>query len=537
MEEHIWTRDKAANVLFAISSLTSIPHILPIACPMAIRNRTKVHIAFMGTHATAWENIRIRNGIDESGCPVHLHDARPDYASISSTPRLAVSARAALGHLSAALQQKAVMILDEEEPYFVEALQEKASSAGLALLRLPAEGLPSLSWIAHLDATALTLVSKVSLDIVIQPQLDASASVMRLLQSIKNADYAGWALPRLIIELPNAVDSFLTSYLKNFQWPKEKLVIRHRLDARLMTTVQASMRTVEAFYPFESSESHVLLLSPDVELSAHYFQFLMYATLRYKHSQEFPELSTRMMGISLDLPSHAPDRKNLAPYEGRESKRLTLWQAPTSTAALYFGDKWAELHTFLSYRLLLDSHLAQKSPNTPTFSHEYPAYLQAMFEMMQTQGFYMLYPTFMREEGSSALTSHRELTQSPEEYVIEILEKSADTEPLKINLKAGRPLTAEEELKSLTNAEQRAFPASLVAPLVEFMSNGLPNDSSPESEVHMFSFQGELQQMAFSWSIARKAAEAFAVSVGGCTKYDDEQGDMSVAGLFCLTGT
>ncbi|OQV06898.1 hypothetical protein CLAIMM_11407 [Cladophialophora immunda] len=435
LQEHGWIRDMKGNVLFAVSDVKSVPRILPMACAMAQHNRTRVHLAFMGRHAAAWPEIRAANGIEESECNIYLHDARPDHAAQSSVSRLEVSASASLGHIHSVMQLHAVLTTEREDDYLVNALREKTSSLGLSLITLPASSQQSLSWISSLDAASLSRLDKIQIDIVIQAQPESSASLMRLLRSIKDADYSGWTLPRLTIEIPNNVDPFLARYLSNFRWPangagsESRVTIKHRLDARLMTPVQASMRTVESFYPSAASTSHLLLLSPNTELSPNYFQFLMYTLLEYGYGSQSTGLIEHLAGISLDLPRYGPDLKTKAPYGGQLAKPFTLWQAPASTAVLYFGDRWVEFHTFLSYRLFLDPELASKTKSTPTLSHEYPAWMTPMLEMMQARGYYVLYPSFMEREGLSAVTVHTELPQSPEEYIAEGNDRTLDDGP------------------------------------------------------------------------------------------------------------
>jgi hypothetical protein len=453
---------------------------------------------------------------------------------------LEVSARAVLGHIHSALQLHAVITTDIEEEYFLNAMRSKSSSLGVTPLNLPAGGLQSLSWISSLDTGSLWHFGRIQVDIVIQAQPESSASLMRLLRSIKDADYAGFQLPRLTVELPNNVDPFLASYLSNFKWPSDamgsesRLVVRHRLDARLMSPVQASMRTIESFYPLAPSTSNILVLSPNVELSSTYFQFLMYAVLEYKFGAGRRDLAAHLMGISLDLPPAAPDLNTKAPYESHLNEPLVLWQAPTSNAALYFGDRWMELHTFLSYRLLQDPELAQKTPSSPTLSHELPAWLQPVYEVMQARGYYMMYPTFMLREGSSALTVHRELAQSPEEFMMDEKAEMPGSSAAKLDLANDGTLTADAEIALLMKAEHRAFPASLITPLIQAM---VEKHGDSVSSIPLLSFNGERRDWAYSWSMAWKAAEEFAVSVGGCKNYDSDREGDTVASLFCLAAT
>ncbi|EXJ63509.1 uncharacterized protein A1O5_11558 [Cladophialophora psammophila CBS 110553] len=543
LQEPVRTRDLKGNVLFAVSDLKSVLQLLPLACSMAQHNRTRVHLAFMGRHVAAWPEIRAANGIEDLGCQIYLHDARPDHAAQSSTSRLEVSASASLGHIHSAIRLHTVVTTEIEDDFFVNALRDKTSSLGVSLITLPPGSLQSLSWISSLDAASLSQFDKVQIDIVIQAQRESSASIMRLLRSIKDADYAGWTLPRLTIELPNNVDPFLARYLSNFRWPvngagsESRLVIRHRLDGRLMTPVQASLRTVESFYPVAASTSHLLLLSSNAELSSNYFQFLMYTLLEYGYSSQATGMVPHLAGISLDLPRYGPDLKTKAPSGEQSSKPFTLWQVPASTAVLYFGDRWVEFHTFLSYRLLLDPELTSKTKSAPILSHEYPAWLLPMLEMMQARGYYVLYPSFMDREGLSAVTIHSELPQFPEEYVAEKEDQTSDNGVPKINLAGDKALTADDEIARLMRQEQKLYGNSLITPLLEATVEQQGDDFSTARDFPLASFDGEKREWGDAWMLASQFAEEFAMSVGGCASYHADQEGNTVESLFCLAAT
>lgn len=537
-------RDSRDSVLFAISSLASIQHIIPVACSMAQQNRSRVHVAFMGRQYANWNQIQAINGISGNDCPVFLHNARPDFPAHSSDNRLAISARASVGHIHTTIRLRAVLVgdTDYEDEYFVGALKEKTTSIGLSLITLPADGLGSLAWISSLDAASLNYFDKVHVDIVVQAQPESSASLIRLLRSMKDADYSGFALPRLTIELPAKVDAFLIEYLANFKWPvdgpgsESRLVIRHRIDATTISPVQASMWTVESFYPLVASESHVLLLSPGVELSTGYFQLMMYTLLEYRYAARHSGLVDRMIGLSLDLPALAPDLKTKSPWSGGHlAEPLVLWQAPNSNAAVFFGDRWMELHSFLSRRLMVDSALTRKTATSPSISHEYPAWLQPVLEMMQALDYYMLYPTFAAKENSAVVTVHRELHQSPEEYV---KAKPDDEQPLNAltELAEGQALTAEDEIKWLLRQEYRVYTDSLATQLVECVAAAQRKSNvADDITIPLISFSGEKITREDSRIVSSKFAEDFAQVIGGCVSHDPtKKGNRNVGSLFCL---
>ncbi|KEF55638.1 uncharacterized protein A1O9_08388 [Exophiala aquamarina CBS 119918] len=539
------------NVLYAISRLDSVPRILPLACTMARNNRTRVHFAFMGRQSAKWDDIKALNGFADSDCALYLHDARPDHATQSSINRLDVSARASLGHIHSAIGLSAVFVGDAsfEDEYLVDSLREKASSEGLSIIALPAGGLAGMSWISSLNARSMSYLNDISIEIIIHAHTEASANVMRLIRSIQEADYSGWSLPRVTIELPARTDPFLMHFLSKLQWPpseyasESKLVLRHRIDARPISPVQASLRTIESYYPAQLSESHLLVVSPDVELSPGYFQYLMYTLLEYRYSRQPTGSLDDVMGISLELPGVAPDRKTKSPWTALKiSDPLVLWQAPNSNACLYFGDKWVEMHTFLAQRLMSDPEMAKKSAASPVLSHDYPRWLPLVLEMMQARNYYMLYPTFAQQEHEAIATLHKELVQKPEEYMeAEHKRQHSAGEQAWGVVPEAEALTADDEIKQLLRQERRVFTDSLVATLLDQSdSRGPDHVVDPTSKIPLISFYGEQMAAAESVKDSWKFAAEFARDVGSCAGGSFEQKldkVPSIESLFCLSSS
>lgn len=551
LRDRTYALDSKGHVLFAVSNLESIPRLLPIACSMAQHNRTHVHLAFMGRQHAEWEEIQRSNGISENECKISLHDARPDFSAQSSTKRLGVGAGAALGHIHSVVQLQAVISgnTDYEDEWLVDTLQDKTTALNLSLITLPAGGLESVSWVSSLDASALKHANKVNIDIVIQSQPESSASLIRLLRSIRNADYAGWKLPRITVELPATVDPFLTKYLSKYRWPADatgsdsRLAIRHRIDASFYASFispeRAALQTIESFYPLSPSESHVLVLSSNAELAPGYFQFLMYTILEYRHASGRGILGQQLAGVSLELPAYAPDMQTKAPWEsGSLSEPLVLWQAPSSNAALYFGDRWVELHTFLTRRLQVDPGFSKKAESTPRLSHEYPAWLPNVLEMMQARGYYLMYPAFALKEGFSPVTMHHELHQLPEEYMKDAREDDdiGGQHPTPIGgLANDEPLTAADEIARLMEEEKHVHADSIVAQLLAAMeAEQRRNELADEANIPLISFRGQRVDWADARTASWKLAEDFAQSVGGCIHYDPTKKDNDgVDSLFC----
>ncbi|KAL2402546.1 hypothetical protein ABEF93_000805 [Exophiala dermatitidis] len=538
--------DHKGHVLFAVSRLESIPHILPLACSMSQNNHTHVHLAFMGRFSADWEEIRSLNGISDADCDINLHDARPDFSPQSSEKRLGVGAGASLGHIHGTLQLQAVLTGggEYEDKWLLEALKDKTTSLGISHIALPPGGPGGLSWISSLDPMSLKHFNQVHVDIVIQARPESSASLIRLLRSIKDADYTGFASPRITVELPANPDPFLVHYLSKFQWPahavgsESRVVIRRRVDASFLSPEQAALRTVESFYPLSADEAHVLLLSPKVELSPGYFQFLMHSILEYRYAPKHVKLREHLVGVSLDLPAYAPDLQTKAPFDPEAVvEPLVLWQAPSSNAALYFGDRWVELHTFLSRRIHNDPGFRKRAKSTPVLSHEYPSWLQSVLEMMQTRGYYMMYPAFALRENSSPATAHQELHQTPEEYMKEDEEKqqSSNQQLPTDRLTDDNPLTAADEIDRLMQRERRVFPDSIVDALLGAMTaHQRKGGVADESNIPLILFSGNRVDWADSKTTAWRFAEDFAESVGGCARYDStSKQNNNVESLFC----
>ncbi|KAF4610374.1 hypothetical protein G7Y89_g15744 [Cudoniella acicularis] len=413
------------NVLFAAASLKSAATLLPIACEMALRERSFVHFVLMGRDEISMDILKSVNGITKE-CKIIFHDARPDFSTESSEFRMEISTSAGFNHVNNFVHPQATLIdgSGEEEPFFLKGLKTRATGLGRTVIELPANTEQHMMWITLLDSASLSAWHKASMDIVIHAQPSASGSLMRLLDSLKKADFFSSAPPRLTIELPNQIDEPTRQYLGRFKWPPNAgdssgslLTLHHRIPQNGLTPEENSIRFLEAFWPADPFSSHVLVLSPQTELSPLFFHYLKYVLLEYRHSIAKTGMYRNFLGISLDMPStYLNDSTTFAPPTGNNSNVTPfLWQAPNSNAALYFGEKWVELHDFVA-NLLSSQH---KLP-TPTTLNEklvsktYPSWLEHVLKLMRVRGYWMLYPGL--EKTDSLANLHNELYQPPEEY-------------------------------------------------------------------------------------------------------------------------
>lgn len=121
---------------------------------------------------------------------------------------------------------------------------------------------------------------KINIDILIQAPPAASGSLIHLLKSLSAVDFSAGSVPHLTIELPHDVDRATTEFLKTFQWPPgrsrsgsqpRQLTLRHRIPRGRLTEEESSVRFLESFWPSSSKYSHVLVLSPQAQVSPQFF--------------------------------------------------------------------------------------------------------------------------------------------------------------------------------------------------------------------------------------------------------------------------
>ncbi|KAH6856542.1 hypothetical protein B0I37DRAFT_412460 [Chaetomium sp. MPI-CAGE-AT-0009] len=429
------------NVLFAAANLKSVALLLPMACQMGAELRNYVHFALVGGSGIDMEQLHAVNGIDES-CKVIFHDARPDFAETSAPERLRQSSVRALYHINNYMHPQAVIIDGSgvEEDYFLAGVRKQAPVSGMPLIELPKNAHSRLAWITKLDASSLAAWDKISIDIVIHAPPASSGGLIHLLKSLSAADFSASSTPHLTIELPHDVDRGTVEFLKTFQWPPgrsrlpslpRQLTLRHRIPRSRLTEEESSVRFLESFWPSNPKYSHVLVLSPQAQLSPRFFHYLKYSVLHYLYSGAAltQEWDSRLLGISLDLPSTLLDGSQ--PFAPPSEKGVTpfLWQAPDSNAALFTGQKWIELHGLVSH--LIDyEHKTQPPPAffaNKLVTKRYPSWLEHALKLSRARGYWTLYPS--EATARDLATVHNELYSAPEEYETELgKEAPKDTE-------------------------------------------------------------------------------------------------------------
>jgi len=456
-----------------------------------------------------------------------------------------VSVTASLEHIQTFIHPQVILVDNpsREDTFFTTALRSKAMDIGKPVIELPTDATENMMWITRLDSESLaglllcTLLYAQSLtgysawtttyvDILVQAPSGSSGSLVRLLESIENADYFGTRRPHLTIELPADIEPSTWRYLENLVWPPldwsgaphaSQVSLRHRIPRRTSTEHEASARLAESFYPVRSEDSHVLLLSPQVELSPLYYHYLLYNLLEYRYSAhaKVAKEAPNLIGFSLERPSfYLNDSTPLAPpvmkkpsatrNSGQTAERTPfLWQAPNSNAALYFGNKWMEFHSFLTARLSKPPTARRK-----VFTEKHPSWLEFLLELMRNRGYSLIYPNLPADD-DSLVTIHDELYQVPEEF-----SKKFNTPENSVpNLDPNEPLTKEydrADRKAPPNAERTLLSSNLLSLL--------PNSGDlPElSNLPLLSYNG----ISITRELSHEAAVAFSNiyrrEVGGC---------------------
>lgn len=542
------------NILFAASSLKSASNIIPLACDMSNHNRNKVHFAIMGRDGITIDKLKQVNGVGDGDCAVIWHDARPDYTPYSTDFRMELSTRAALGHIHKSMRLQAVLkdTPTREDEFFTKAIKDKTKELGITTIELPANAIDRLQWMMKLDSASLSAINELQVEILVHAPAESSGSLIRLLQALQNADYFGLVYPRLTIELPPRVDAFTTNFLSTFRWPPKssdadsRLTLRHRINPERLSAIEASIRTIESYYPARLPTSHVLVLTSQAELAPSYYHYLVFSLLEYKYSKSNLLERDLLLGISLELPTHYLNGSKPfhPPFEDGPSRQspLFLWQAPNSNAALYFGDKWVEFHSFLSNRFTVQPNAAKDS-HTKLVSEKYPAWMEHFLEFVRARGYIMLYPSFASHPASAIVTVHHDLYQPPEEFPTS---KAMPPDPPELDAadsdNAGAILTAHLENSAvLQSAEATTVTASSILPLI-FPRFSPSLDSSgaltlPKlTDLPTVSFAGESLSQTELSSQAQSYAEEFALKFGGCSTSNERMAasSWSTDDLFCL---
>ncbi|KAK5078085.1 hypothetical protein LTR64_003510 [Lithohypha guttulata] len=523
------------NVIFLLHDLRTAASLVGCACDVALYNRTNVHLALLPLNDDAVEQIMDVSGISQRDCPIFVHDARPDYNLRSSRRRRIVAIQSAINHLHSVLKPAAFLVDQQQIDHelFGLTIKEKVASIWTPLITVPNHAPPSTSWLSSLDGTGLSLLNNLEINIIITPFRNSAGSLIRLLNSLQSADYAGLSLPRITVEIPQNVDTFALHYLENFRWPnhqgENKLILRRQINPAKSDPASASIHTTESFYPPSTPMSHVLVLSPDVEPSPNYLHYLTYLTLQYKYSRHEQDIPPLLMGISLDLPHTSLNGKDPFIHHAESPpESIFLSQSPSATAVLYFGDKWIELQNYLSLRLKHDPSLSKTVHDSAHVSDAHPAFLRPVSELMQAQNYFMLYPGFATSPDTQLVAVHTEMHQTPEEYYTQLDNKEPHNDEEGIitipTLSENTILTEaqDDELPtSPTPGNKRAYldheqSTGSTIPITSLL--GLKDHEllPPHADLPIFTIQGRRTELVEAGKVSSAFVDRVSLELSGC---------------------
>ena len=247
---------------------------------------------------------------------------------------------------------------------------------------------------------------------------------------------------------------------------------------------------------------------------------LKYTVLEYKYSNAavLQEWGTRLLAVSLEMPStyidgsgsfSQPPRLESAKSveKGADKETSFLWQAPNSNAALFFGEKWAELHGLVSQLLQIQRNfqtppemLAQK-----LVSKKFPSWLEHALRLSRARGYWTLYPS--QKTATNLATVHNELYNAPEAYEKEMPQDADNVQ--EITLARGGFL------------------------------DSLPDGGTlaPFNDLPLLSWNGKQTNLKQINDDALSFATEFKRSVGGCTaeRTTETLPDKSARDLFCTS--
>ena len=534
------------NVLFAASSLKSAANLIPMACDMASRDRNYVHLVVLGRDSLSLNDLLEINGVDLDSCTVDFHDGRPDYSEYSSDLRAELSVAGAMDHVNTFMHPRVIITDDSvvEDVFFTKAIRGKAKELGHPIIEIPKAKYEDLLWITRLDSTSLANYHKPSIQLLVHAPSESSGSLIRLLDSLKAADYAGLAPPHLILDLPSHIEPFARDYIRDIVWPprtdplvpyQNTVTLHHHISSAKLTTETNAIRLLESFYPANTEHSHVLLLSSQIELSPLFYHYLMFHLLEHRYSSPVSYDSDHLFGIALappqsylnastpfvaptivDMSGKKYTHKNVAP--GQESTVPFLWQAPNADSALIFGDKWAELHGYLENRLRASHEVGAvlQTPIKPLklISESQPGWMEYVLELMRARGWSMLYPAVTSSGGWA--TVHSDLYQAPEEFsdkpttAADTIDQASSDSDTKEPFLSGKVVEPHESPKEQRTVVQHSQPLHEVLPF---------DGEAPEmSSLPRMAYLGN---MTSAWELEAEVIpykQLLRQQIGGCLK-------------------
>ena len=535
------------SILFAASSLNSISRLLPLACEMARWERNFVHFIVLSRESLSLSIILEVNGVYQKACPLFMHDGRPEYPEHSTDKRAKSASRYAMDKTLYRVQAQAIITDDfeNENTYFTQSVKQVSKEDKATLIQIPMGDIRRFFWMTRLGGESLSAWDKPSIDILVPVQSGTSGSLSRLLGSLRAADYSGFRIPRLILDLPAKLDASTREVLDELVWPpgsedtldvNNQLILRHKVLQYAKNSKEASINFLESFWPTAKRHSHVLLLSPKAELSPLFYHYLHYVMLAYQYSRSSRHRARSILGINLEAPSAylngtvpfafpkvrsmPPSPRNPDYGDGTDNDSPFLWES-SNMNTLIFGDKWKELHSFVNSYTVKERLKSYEKTTTSQGTMDQPAWIKHLLELMQARGYTVFHPA-VQPQGKLAITSN-DRTHNHQAHLSESSFGTDESEmsPSPLSSSRGKyggsaPDTF-PSLSSLSNNENMNDDRQ-VATNQQFLHEILALDGDlPEiSHLSIMSHQGNLLKQSEAKKSADDFANWFRESIGGC---------------------
>lgn len=224
------------------------------------------------------------------------------------------------------------------------------------------------------------------------------------------------------------------------------------------------------------------------------------------------DVKNQMLGFGFASPTtflHTDKAFVPPPHPDNAAGSSFIWEAPNSDAMLILGDKWLELHGYVSQVLEKQEEASRKLQKQITKKH--PSWLEHLLQLSRLRGYYTVYPG--KDTSNVILGIHSDLPDTPEEFE---------------GQKQGRPRPSEE---FSDRASDNGFDVNIQ---LDMMST-LPRDGTlPDlNSMPVLAWDGKLDALENMRQTAAQFAKEFRRSVGGCTDDATPAPDKYAKDLFC----
>jgi len=223
-------------------------------------------------------------------------------------------------------------------------------------------------------------------------------SLARLLHSLQTQYYGHKVTLEIYVEY--GADQETIDIVSDFKWIHgPKRIHKRFVRGGLVTAV------LESWYPAHDHD-YVLLAEDDIELSEHWFLYVLRVLLKYRYAESMKDIDTSIYGISLYTPrlcENSIPRREFKP-DSKTNDVVFLHQVPCSWGAVYFPQHWLYYRLYAEKRkeMNVNVHIPQCECNGWTGS-----WVKYYTELNYLKGWSMIYPNFPNQQSLS--TNHMEI--------------------------------------------------------------------------------------------------------------------------------